>query len=374
MKVALNLVYLVPGETGGMETYARELIPRLAAIDDVELICLVGRPAAGNGPWSDAGREVVLPVDPSNRADWVRGEQWHVPRAAESHGADVVHSLASTAPLLGRQVRVTTIHDLNFMVVPEAHFGIRGIGMRLLVPSAAKRSHRIIADSSATRNDLVTRLRVPWHKVDVVPLAASTPAPLEPALAASLTEKLGLGGHQFLVAPGAKRPHKNASLVIRALSSMAPPDRPRLVITGYATPYEAQLRFEAESLGLAGDVVIAGNLERAEMEALYAVASAVVVPSRYEGFGLPVLEGMIRGLPVIAANRSSLPEVAGNAALMVDPGSVDQMSDAIRRVTGDPAEAGRLADAGIRRAKAFSWDRTAALTHNSYERALGSLE
>ena len=374
MRVALNLVFLVPGQTGGMEAYARELVSRLAAIGGIELTCLVGRPAAGQGPWSELAREVVLPVDATSRAEWVMGEQWYVPRAAQRAGADIVHSLASTAPLHGRQVRVTTIHDLNFMMVPEAHFGLRGAGMRVLVPAAAKRSNRLIADSNSTRDDLVSRLGVSPGKVDVVPLAAQVTGMSDPALRNSLSRRLDLDDRWVLIAPGAKRPHKNASLVIDALASMDTTERPKLVVTGYRTPYESEIRSQVDSLGLANDVVIADNLSAREMEALYELADCVVVPSRYEGFGLPVLEGMTRGLPVIASDRSSLPEVAGGAALLVDPESVEEMARAIRQLMGNPAVVERLSAAGIERARDFTWERTALLTRASYERALGSLE
>ena len=136
MHVALNLVYLVPGETGGMETYARELVPRLAAREDLRVTCLVNREAgeAGGGPWGEVCAMEVVPVRASSRIEWVRGEQQHVPRIAARIGADLVHSLGSTAPLWGRVPRVTTIHDLNYLLVPDAHFGLRGLGMRVLVP------------------------------------------------------------------------------------------------------------------------------------------------------------------------------------------------------------------------------------------------
>ena len=102
-----------------------------------------------------------MPVNASNRAGWVWGEQRHVPRIAARIGADVVHSLASTAPLRGPLRRVTTIHDLNYRNVPEAHFGLRGLGMRMLVPAAVRRSHRVIVDAASTKRDLVAQLGAP---------------------------------------------------------------------------------------------------------------------------------------------------------------------------------------------------------------------
>jgi glycosyltransferase involved in cell wall biosynthesis len=369
MHVALNLVFLVPGETGGMETYARELIPRLAALDGMRLTALVNRETAGE----DLGCEsVVVPVHARNRVEWVRGEQQHVWRMADRAGADVLHSLGSTAPLLGRARRVTTIHDLNYKLVPETHFGLRGLGMRALVPAAARRSHRIIVDATSTRRDLVTHLGVAPDKVDVIPLAASPAPPVAPADAEGLRERLGLGGRPVVLSASAKRPHKNLARLLQALASIAPERRPVLVVPGYATPHEAELRSQADALGVRDDVVFPEWLDPADMEGLYALSACVVFPSLYEGFGLPVLEAMARGVPVACSDRSSLPEVAGDAALLFDPEDVGAIAAAIERLLADRDLAAALAAAGRERAAGFSWERTAALTRASYERVLAA--
>jgi glycosyltransferase involved in cell wall biosynthesis len=365
----LNLVFLVPGETGGMETYARELLPRLAALDGLRLTAFVNREAAAaGGPWAEVPHELV-PVRARNRLEWVRGEQQHLPSLAARARCDVLHSLASTAPLRGRVPRITTIHDLNYKLVPEAHIGLLGLGMRVLVPAAARRSQRIIVDAESTRRDLVEHLRIAPGKVDVVPLAAA-PRAAPPAEPDPLRARLGLGDRPVVLSASGKRPHKNLARLIRAVGAIPAERRPVLVIPGYPTPHEAELRAEADSAGAAADVVFCGWLDQSELEGLYALAACVVCPSLYEGFGLPVLEAMVRGVPVASSNRSSLPEVAGDAALLFDPTDERAIRAAIERVLGDPEEAERLRDAGRRRAAAFSWERTAELTVASYERAL----
>jgi glycosyltransferase involved in cell wall biosynthesis len=366
MDVALNLVYLVPGETGGMETYARELAPRLAAADGLRVTALVNREAAGE----DFGCEqVVVPVHARNRIEWVRGEQQHVARMADRLGADVLHSLASTAPLHGRARRVTTIHDLNYKLVPETHFGVRELGMRLLVPAAARRSHRIVVDAASTKHDLVTHLRTPPGKIDIVPLAATPPGPAR-AAEPELRDKLRLGARPVVLSASAKRPHKNVARLLEALARIPRAERPMLVVPGYPTPYEEQLRGIAASVGVAGDVRFPPWLDAPELEGLYGLASCVVFPSLYEGFGLPVLEAMIRGVPVACSDRSSLPEVAGDAALLFDPEDVDAIAAALQRLLRDGALADRLRAAGREQAARFSWERTASLTVESYRRAL----
>src|SRR4051812_43404267 len=154
-----------------METYARELIPRLAALDGLQLTAFVNHEAAeiGGGPWGQLVPMRVVPVRARSRVQWVRGEQQHLPGMVARAGCELLHSLASTAPLRGPFTRVTTIHDLNYKMVERAHAGLRGLGMRVLMPAAARRSRRIIAISQATRRDLVNELGVAPVKIDVVP-------------------------------------------------------------------------------------------------------------------------------------------------------------------------------------------------------------
>jgi glycosyltransferase involved in cell wall biosynthesis len=368
--VGLNLVFLVPGETGGMEVAARELIAALPRVaPEWRFTAFVNREAASE----DFGvPSAVVPVRATNRVEWVRGEQLLLPRIAARAGCSVLHSLGSTAPAWGRMVRVTTIHDLNYLVVPDAHFGVRGLGMRVLVPLAAHRSHRVLADSHSTRDDLVARLRVPSTKVDVVPLGLGRPASAEPTPEDELRRRLELGTRPVLLCLSAKRPHKNLGRLLEALAAIPAERRPAAVLPGYATPYERELREVSQRLGIATDVRFLGWTSGADVEGLFALATCFVFPSLYEGFGLPVLEAMARGVPVACSDCSSLPEVAGDAALLFDPADVTAMRAAIERLLGDERERNRLAEAGRRQAALFTWERAAKLTIASYDRALRS--
>jgi glycosyltransferase involved in cell wall biosynthesis len=342
--VGLNLIFAVPADSGGMEVAARATIPHLAAHEGLRLTAFVNRESAGT---YDGVEEVVVPVSATNRVQWVRGEQLLLPGLAAKAGCDIVHSLGSTAPLRGPFRRVTTIHDLLYKLIPDAHFGLRSLGMRVLVPAAARRSHRILVDAQSTQTDLREHLGVDSAKVDVVPLGVAMP------------EHLERRPERMVLCVGAKRPHKNVVAVIEALAG----SDLRLVVTGYRSPYEDVLRERAAALGV--------DLELPEwadsLDDLYARAGVVVVPSLYEGFGLPVLEAMARGVPVVSSDRSSLPEVAGGAALLVDPEDRRALREAIDRAFQD---ADRLGVAGRKRARQFTWERTARLTVESYRRAL----
>jgi glycosyltransferase involved in cell wall biosynthesis len=369
VRVALNLAFLTPGATGGMEVYARELARELAARADLELVLLGNRLLDDDWPAVD---RIVMPVDPRRRVEWVLGDQLHVPRAAARLRPNIVHSLASTCPAVGRAVTVTTVHDLNYRIVRESHFGVLGLGMRVLVPLAVRRSRRVIVPAESTRADLHRLLGTPRAKVDVVPQGARVPAEPPATAEAELRRRLELGDRALVLSPSAKRPHKNLPRLFRALAAIEPERRPVLVVPGYPTPHEEQLRRLAGDLGIAELVRMPPWLPASDLEGLYRAAACVVFPSLYEGFGLPVLEAMARGVPVACSNRSSLPEVAGDAALLFDPEDTGAIRSAMEKLLTDPALADRLRAAGRERAALFTWERTAELTVASYRRALAS--
>jgi len=376
MHVGLNLLFLVPGETGGMEVYARELVPELvAAAPHTRFTAFINREAAaavGGGPWGELIPALTVPVDARRRVEWVRGEQQLLPPMAAAAGIDLLHSLASTAPGWGRFRRVVTIHDLAYRLVPEAHLGLLGLGMRALVPLAAWRSDRIIVDAQSTREDVRRLLRVAPAKVDVVPLGIGTERRAQPLPEAELRARLQAGERPIVLSVSAKRPHKNLARLIGALALIEAANRPLLVLPGYPTPYEDELRRRAAELGVADDVRFLGWVDAAELEGLYRAAACFVFPSLMEGFGLPVLEAMTRGVAVACSGRGALEELAGDAALRFDPESEPAIAAAIERLLVDREEAERLRAAGRARAARYSWAATAAGTLASYERALSS--
>ena len=376
MHVGLNLLFLVPGETGGMEVYARELVPELvAAAPHTRFTAFINREAAaavGGWPWGELIPALTVPVDARRRVEWVRGEQQLLPPMAAAAGIDLLHSLASTAPGWGRFRRVVTIHDLAYRLVPEAHLGLLGLGMRALVPLAAWRSDRIIVDAQSTREDVRRLLRVAPAKVDVVPLGIGTERRAQPLPEAELRARLQAGERPIVLSVSAKRPHKNLARLIGALALIEAANRPLLVLPGYPTPYEDELRRRAAELGVADDVRFLGWVDAAELEGLYRAAACFVFPSLMEGFGLPVLEAMTRGVAVACSGRGALEELAGDAALRFDPESEPAIAAAIERLLVDREEAERLRAAGRARAARYSWAATAAGTLASYERALSS--
>jgi glycosyltransferase involved in cell wall biosynthesis len=315
---------------------------------------------------------VTVPVDARSRPEWVRGEQQLLPRLAKRERVDLLHSLASTAPVWGQFRRVVTIHDVIYRVHPEGHAGLRARVMGVLVPLAARRSDRVIVPSRSTRNDLASLLNVPVTKIDVVPEGVRLPLQDRPTDVTDLRDRLGIGDRPVALTVSAKRPHKNLMRLLEAMALIPNDRRPVLVLPGYPTEWEAELRGKAHDLGLDGDTRFLGWVPEDELENLYAAAACFVFPSLYEGFGLPVLDAMARGVPVACSDRGSLPEVAGDAARLFDPEHPTAIAEAIETLLSDRAEADRLVAAGRARAAEFTWQETARLTVEVYRRALGA--
>jgi len=370
MRVGLDLVYLVPGQTGGRETYARELVPAmLERSPDLELVAFVNRDAGAQlaDALGDGVRAVVVPVSARSRAQWAAGELALVAAAARRARVDVLHSLANFAPGWGRTPRVVTIHDLQYLAVPDQLSPPVRVLTGALMSLAARGAQRIIAVSSAGAQEIVDGLGVQRSRIDVVPNGVRPPA-------ASVTtddvrERHRLAGRAVALAVATNLPHKNLAVLIDALALTTPAERPLLVLAGHGTD-DGQLGNRARAAGVLDDVRLLGSCTTAELDSLYALADCLVLPTLHEGFGLPVLEAMARSLPVACSDIPALREVAGEAAVYFDPRRPEQIAAAIGRLIADGELAARLAELGRARAANFSWAAAAEGTLASYRRAL----
>jgi glycosyltransferase involved in cell wall biosynthesis len=371
MRVGLDLLYLVPGETGGRETYARELVPAMLEIaPEHELVAFVNRDAGPQlaAELGDGISAVVVPVSARNRAQWALGELALVSMAARRARVELLHSMANFAPPWGGFRRVVTIHDLQYRAVPELLSWPMRAGTSALVSLAARESDRIITGSAAARDEIVAALRVERERIDIVPHGVRHPT--RPSTA-GLRERFGLGERPVALTVATNLPHKNLPALIDALALIDPARRPVLLIAGYNTDDRA-LWEQAAAAGVADDVRLLGGCATEELDSLYALAGCLVLPTLYEGFGLPVLEAMARSLPVACSDIPTLREVAGPAALYFDPHVPAQIAARIVEMTGDAKLAERMRECGRTRAASFSWSAAAIATLASYRKALGN--
>jgi glycosyltransferase involved in cell wall biosynthesis len=372
MHIGINLVFLVPGEMSGPETYARELIPALLEErPDLRITAFLNREAAeeGDGPWRDVPA-VTVPVRARRRTSWVLGEQQLLPVLAKRASVDLVHSLINTGPAWGAFRRVVTIQDVIYRIYPEAHSPLRTLALKLLVPLSARTADRIIVPSETTRRDVIRLLRIDAPKIDLVPHGVGTTRTDHAEPEDVLRHRYDLGTRPIVFTLSLKRRHKNLERLLDALALIPNERRPVLMLAGHATSYECELRAHADRLGVAADTRFAGWVPGEDLEGLYRASTCFVFPSLYEGFGLPVLEAMERGVPVACSDRGSLAEVVDEAAVIFDPERPRAIADAIDRLLGDPTERERLARAGRENAARFTWAETARRTLQVYERAL----
>jgi glycosyltransferase involved in cell wall biosynthesis len=264
---------------------------------------------------------------------------------------------------------VITVHDVAFLVFPGAFPAAWRLMYRAALRRAVRTADAIITPSRHTAEDLVRRTRLSPSRVHVTPLAATPPD--EPADPDEVLARLKVP-RPYLLFVGTLEPRKNLVRLVRAYRRLAARGAPHRLVLAGPIGWQPQRLLREVAVEGPGEVLMVGRVGPKELDGLYRAADAFIYPSLYEGFGLPVLEAMSRGLPCIVSTSSSLPEVAGEAALPVDPRSEAGLADAMERVTTDPELAGRLRDAAIARASRFSWDETARLTLEVYKGVLSS--
>lgn len=371
MRIGINLLYLVPGEVGGSEIYARELVPALASERPADqFIVYCAREAAAslraeNWPENIQVREQKL--NARSKPARVGFELLRLPGIARRDHLDLLHSLGQTTPLWGCGKRVLSVLDLIFHHYPETFPVAARRGLELLVPLGARRANRITTISQATKDDLVSTYGIDAAKVDPVLLGAGFSEATDATSREQLKRQLNLPEGDFALCVASGHAHKNIPRLLDVFAGLS--DR-KLVLVGHAGLDQDRLIAQAEQLGIKERVLFTGWIETSLLEGLYREATMFVYPTLLEGFGLPVLEAMHRGVPVACSNTSSLPEVAGNAALTFDPQDSAAIASAVERLFTDPTERARLIEAGEIQAAKFTWQACAQGTSAVYERAL----
>jgi len=298
-------------------------------------------------------------------------------RQAVDDGCDLLHGLAGELPLdVSRHhiASVVTIHDLIFDVFPQLYSPIDRRIYRYKALKACQHASRIIAVSECTRRDIILRLHIDPGLVDVVYQGCNPiySQPVSPEQCQQLRDQLQLP-ERYLINVGTIEPRKNILLAVKALEHIDDHDL-ALVIIGRRTKYADEVENYAATHGLSSRVRILTDVPTASLPALYHGAVGMVYPSRYEGFGIPIIEAQSCGIPVIAATGSCLEEAAGrDGAIMVNPDNDDQMVDAINQLTGNSDLVAGLVAAGHNNIKRFTPAIVAQSTMAVYKAALDNV-
>ena len=346
----------------GTENYALHLIRELLAVGSDHRFRLYFRQAP---PPQLARMRAEMRVLPVPRLWTHVGLSWEMLRRPP----DLLFVPSHVVPLVHPRCCVVTVHDLGYHHYPETHTAWQNLYLRWSTRHNARSARRILADSEATRRDLVAFYGTPPAKISVVyPGRDESLAPVrDPALLAAARARYDLAG-DYLLYVGTLQPRKNLVRLIqayaacRALLAGSGVPVPHLVLAGQKGWLYDDIVGEVDRLGLQRQVRLTGYVPDEDLAPLLSGALAFVFPSLYEGFGLPVLEAMACETPVICSNAASLPEVAGEAALLVDPLDTEALAQAMARVVTDEDLRRALAARGLSQVQRFSWRRCAAET------------
>ena len=367
MRIGLNLLFLIPGVVGGTETYAVGLVRALARVDPASEFLVFLSSEASSLALTDAPnvRRVVCPVKAVLRSVRYLWEQAVLPFQLPTYKLDLLHSLGYVGPLFTKCPQVVTIPDLNFQVLkgvmPEPKRRI----LEFFSVRSARRAARVITLSHSSKAQIVDSLGLDSDKVIVTHLAA--PQETEQTSWEVVRAHYGLPD-RFVVAIGGASAHKNLPRLIEAFDQVAHHLPHSLLLLGQL-PQEVNGLLRAPA-SAANRLLLPGYVPERDKRAILRHADLLVMPSLYEGFGLPVVEAQQEGVPVACSQASSLPEVAGEGALLFDPLSVEQMAAAIQRCLTDMPLRERLIRLGTENLKRFDWERTAQETLNAYRLAL----
>ncbi len=362
MRVAVNARQLAARRPAGIARYCREMLPRLAqARPSYEFLWIVDGPVAGLRLPSNAALVQTPPCrHPVCFIPWLEAV---VAPLVWARGAGLYLGMDGMAPLLSPVPTVLFLHDLNFLDAPQDLAWSHALFYTRMLPRYARRARRLVTLSEFSRHDIGRRLGLDPAGIAVAGAAVAdgfaTPPP------AGLVERVRrrfADGRPYFLYVGSLHPRKNLRRLVAAFERFkqrtgAPT---RLVLAGPPLFKNGPLRARIARSPVADQIVCSGFIRDSELKALYRGARALALVSRFEGFGLPLLEAMACDLPIVCADTTALPEVCGGAARLVDPLSVEAIADALEELDGSPGRRAELVARGRERRRHFSWEACAA--------------
>jgi len=365
-------VVMAGRQAGGPETYEVSLVRSLAALDrrnEYHVFCLSRAAVDAFHLTQENLRFHVL--RPAIR--WISIPSG-LPLGVLGNRIDLLHATFVPPPVSPTDY-VFTMHCLSSVVHPEFYRPTIRWRLNQLIGRGLKKAKLVLCVSKDSRDQVAERFKVPEERLAVVHNGVSDRfRPVPRAEAQELVGRIyGVPG-PYLLYVGRLEPRKNIGRLLAAFHRFRLHSKTdlKLVLAGRRTEMSCGLDETIERLNLKDSLVELGYVDEEHLPALYSAAELFLFPTLWEGFGIPVLEAMACGTPVVTSNRSSLPEVAGDAAVLADPYSVEELADCIDRVCGDSALRAELRRKGLERAKLFSWQRTAQETLAAYQRAQAS--
>ena len=368
--LGVNTLFYIPGEVGGTETYLRKTLVAMAEQAGADRLVVFTNLENQDTLKADLAAFpgitfVQLKFRAMNRTVRILREQLELPWKVRASGVDVLWSPGYTAPVLVACPQVVSILDMQYKAFPRDLTFTARLVTDILVKVAARRAKRIIAISKFSRGEIVKYTSAEAGIIDVVYLAASPvfAVPLQEETRAQSLGRLIPAARPYLLCVAATYPHKNVQALITAFGQLMPAIPHNLVLVGNSRLGEPEVAKALAALPDPSRVIRLKRLSEPELVALYQGCEAFVFPSLYEGFGLPVLEGLMAGVPVVTTRYASIPEVGGDVACYFNPDEPMALPQAIQAVLGwSPAERQARIQRGREFARGFSWSATAAGT------------
>ena len=367
LRIGVNALYLIPGGVGGTEIYLRNLLAALARIDRRnQYFVFTNRETTDLSP--HAGNFEAVPGAVPARARPIRlvWEQCVLPVQAARLKLDVMFSPGFTSPLLCRAAGVAVIHDLQHRKQPENFGALERRAWDFSVWGSVRRSRRIVTVSESSRRDILEAYGVSPEQVRVVQHGVEAEffgLTGNELYGAHLLREAGVPECRYLLAVSTVHPHKNWQRLLEAYAHLVREGRrEHLVIAGLAGKAWPEVKERLLDAELAERVHLLGWQPRPVLLALFRFAAALVFPSTFEGFGIPVLEAMAAGIPVVCSDIPPLREIADGAAHFFDPSSSPALTDALREMFADKALREMFVERGLEKAAQFTWTRAAEQT------------
>lgn len=377
MKIAVNTRLLINDKLDGIGWFTHESLKRITREHPEHTFYFIfDRPYDPAFLFSPNVVPVVLPPQARHPILYMIWFEVSVPILLKRIKPDLFLTTDGFMSLSTRVPTVAVIHDLNFEHYPEDLPHMVSWYYRRFFPRFARKAVRIATVSNYSKNDICQRYRISPEKVDVVFNGAhSIYRPLSEQQQALVREKFTANVPYFIFI-GALHPRKNLVTLFKAFdlfrAQQAAPCK--LLIVGSKMWWTTAIRQAYESMTFCDDVIFTGRLPLEDLHRVLASALALVYVSYFEGFGIPVVEAFACQIPVIASNVTSLPEVTGDSALLVDPFSIDQVTQAMQKIFHDPGLRSSLKTSGYEQGRKFSWDKTATLLWATIEKAFQTIK
>ncbi|MEM9051592.1 MAG: glycosyltransferase family 1 protein [Bacteroidota bacterium] len=373
MRIAVNTRLLLKGKMEGIGWFSYETLSRITrSHPEIEFIFIFDRKPSTDFIFSENVKAVVAHPQARHPFLWYLFFEFGVKRVLDRYKPDLFLSPDGWLSLRSKVPQLAVIHDLNFEEHPEFIEPLVLRYYRRFFPLYAKKARRIATVSNYTKGDISARYGIDENSIDVVYNGVNELfRPLNEEDVSAIRNRYAKGDPYFLFV-GLIHPRKNLKNQLKAFLKMKEETSSNLkyLVVGAKYSWESELDDLLASSIHGKDVIILGRQGLDELVDLYGAAFALTYASYFEGFGIPIVEAMKSGVPVITSNTSSMPEIAGDSGLLVAPDSVDEISIAMKKLWQDKELRERLIAEGMRRAKYFSWDKSANDLFESIQKAL----